>query len=82
MFNKIKNWWQRRQDRKVIEHAFQMARSLFPNITQSNRWALYEAIRDLLDEYRFNWGEEDGVARFYYARLNEFWIIWLKEKDK
>lgn len=76
MIKWLRNKWLRRQDRKLIESAFQLARRLYPNISQEKRNELRRALNDLLDEYHFNWGVEDGIVKFYYDRLKDFEVIY------
>ena len=76
MIKWLKNKWFRHQYRKAIENAFQLARHLYPDISQEKRKELRRALNDLLDEYHFNWGAEDGVVKFYYDRLKDFEVIY------
>lgn len=76
MIKWMKNKWFRYQDRKTIESAFQLARRVYPDISQETRNALRRALNDLLDEYHFNWGVEDGIVKFYYDRLKYFEMIY------
>ena len=75
----MKNKWFRYQDRKTIESAFQLARRVYPDISQETRNALRRALNDLLDEYHFNWGVEDGIVKFYYDRLKYFEMIYHRQ---
>ena len=81
MIQWIKNKIQKKRDLKAIEQAFQLARHLYPTISQSKRIELRDAIRDLVDDYHMTWGSEDGVAKFYNEQLCHFEVVYhYKEK--
>lgn len=69
MFERIKRWRDRRQDRRFIQYGFQLARSIIIHITPNKKQELLDTLRELLDNYLKEWGYDDFVE-FYKERLD------------
>ena len=74
MFERIKNYFLRREYQKAIENAFVIAQYTYPEISQEKRKELRQTLTDLLDDYYLTWGLTDGVVEFYRKQL-EFYIV-------
>ena len=69
MFERIKRWRDRRQDRRFIQYSFQLARSIIIHITPIKKQELLDSLRELLDQYLKEWGCDDFVE-FYKERFD------------
>lgn len=78
MIEWIKLRWQRKRDRASLKCAFQIARYTYPNISLANRIILTDTLRDLVGEYQITWGNEDGVAKWYFQEINYLILAYYK----
>ena len=69
MWKRFKKWREKRQHLKIIQHAFRILRSLYPNLDRVAQHLLVKAIEDLITDYSKKYGNADGVAEFYFDRL-------------
>ena len=75
MLKWIKRKWMRYQDRQGIKNAFQILRYAYLHLDPGPAYELKKEFITLLDEYYFNWGEEDGFVRFYWQELYQLTTI-------
>ena len=69
MFKKIKRWRQKRQEQKVIQYSFRIARSIIPNMDYTLKYCYLKTLAQLIDDYCAAWGN-DSFSQFYWDRLN------------
>ena len=74
MFKKIRQWREKRQERKVIQYGFRIARSVIPNVGQTTKYCYLKTLAQLLDTYCERWGN-DNFSQFYWDRLNYLQMI-------
>ena len=79
MFKKIKWLYERRQYRKAMQNVISLVRYTLPNISLHKGADLVCAVLDFIEEYRKQFGENDGFATFYAMELDH---LYLKEKMK
>ena len=69
MWKRFKKWREKRQHLKTIQYAFRILRSLYPSLDRVTQHLLVKAIEDLVADYGKEYGNADGVAEFYFDRL-------------
>ena len=69
MLKRFKKWRQKRQERKVIQYGFRMARSIIPNVEHTLKYCYLKTLAHLIDDYCAAWGN-DSFSQFYWDRLN------------
>jgi hypothetical protein len=69
MWKRFKKWRERRQHLKAIQYSFQILRSLYPHLDRVTQHLLVKAIEELITDYSNEYGNTDGVAEFYFDRL-------------
>ena len=69
MWERFKKWRQKRQDQKVIQYGFRVARSIIPNVECVLKYCYLKTLAQLIDDYCAAWGD-DRFSQFYWDRLN------------
>ena len=68
MFERIKRWREKRQDKRFIQYSFQLARSIIIHITPNKKQELLDSLKELLNQYLKEWGCDDFIE-FYQERF-------------
>lgn len=79
MFKKIKWLYERRQYRKAMQSMIGLVRYTLPNVSLHQGADLVSVAHDFIEEYRAQFGEDDGLATFFDMELEH---LYLKEKIK
>lgn len=79
MFQKLINWYKKRQDRQTLKFAFELTRSILPKLSANGRCLLVSSVRQLIKDYDNTWGNSDGIAEFCREELHK--IIFITEKE-
>ena len=79
MFQKLINWYKKRQDQQALRYAFELTRSILPALTTNGRCLLVSSVRQLIKDYENTWGDSDGIAEFCREELHR--IIFMTEKE-
>lgn len=74
MFKKITQWRKKRQEKKIIQYGFRVARSVIPNVGQATKYCYLKTLAQLLDTYCEHWGNDD-FFQFYQNRLSYLQMI-------
>lgn len=79
MFQKLSNWYKKRQDRQTLKFAFELTRSILPKLSSNGRCVLVSSVRQLINDYDNTWGDSDGIAEFCREELHK--IIFMNQKE-
>ena len=69
MWKRFTRWREKRQHLKTIQYSFRILRSLYSDLDRVTQHLLVKAIEDLIADYSKEYGNSDGVAEFYFDRL-------------
>ena len=69
MWQRLKRWREKRQHLKTIQYSFHIFRSIYPDLNKVTQHLLVKTIKDLITDYYREYGNADGVAEFYFDRL-------------
>lgn len=69
MWKRFKQWRERRQHLKAIQSSFQILRSIYLELDKVTQYLLVKTIEELITDYSKEYGNADGVAEFYFDRL-------------
>lgn len=69
MWEQFKRWREKRQHLKTIQYSFHILRSIYPDLNKVTQHLLVKTIENLITDYSKEYGNTDGVAEFYFDRL-------------
>ena len=69
MWERFKKWRQKRQDKKVNQFGFRVARAIFHYVECVLKYCYLKTLAQLIDDYCAAWGD-DRFSQFYWDRLN------------
>lgn len=81
MFQKLINWYKKRQDQQALRYAFELTRSILPGLTANGRCLLVSSMRQLIKDYDNTWGNSDGIAEFCREELHKIIVMNKKEGE-
>ena len=81
MFQKLTDWYKRRQDKKALKYALDLTHSILPSLTANGRCLLVSSVRQLIKDYDNAWGDSDGIAEFCREELHKIIIMNKKEGE-
>lgn len=70
MFQRLKEWHEKRVHKKAIQNAMRILRSVYPNVRGETRSTLVQSVWDLVADYEKAYGAEDGIAKFYFNHIS------------